>query len=196
MINKYTFFWKIWFFLSLIYTRLFFPGKRLIRLPFDIRNKRYIKIGKNFTCGIACRLEAYPMNFNEDPVLIIGNDVQINDFVHISASTKVEIGNNVLLASKIFISDINHGSYDEDDSSDPNVRPANRVLSSSPVVIKDNVWVGESVCIMSGVTIGFGSIIGALSVITKDVPDLSIVVGNPGKVIKRYDLLKKKWIKV
>jgi acetyltransferase-like isoleucine patch superfamily enzyme len=196
MMNKYTFFWKIWIFISLIYTKIFFPGKRLIRLPFDIRNKKYIKIGNNFTCGIACRLEAFPLNFNGNPVLIIGNDVQMNDFVHISASTKVEIGNNVLLASKIFISDLNHGSYDEVNSSDPFVRPANRDLSSSPVVIKDNVWIGESVCIMPGLTIGYGSIIGALSVITKDVPDLCIVVGNPGRVIKKFDKAQKKWIKV
>jgi acetyltransferase-like isoleucine patch superfamily enzyme len=196
MINKYSFMWKIWIFISYLYTKIFYPGKRLIRLPFDIRNKKYIKIGKNFTSGFACRLEAYPINFNKIPVLIIGNDVQMNDYVHISASKKVEIGNNVLLASKIFISDINHGSYDEVDSSDPNIIPSERNLSSKPVIIKDNVWVGESVCIMSGVTIGYGSIIGALSVITRDVPELSIVVGNPGRVIKKYDIIEKKWIKV
>ena len=88
---------------SVIYTKLFFRHARLIRLPFDIRNKNYIKIGRGFTTGFGCRIEAYPKDKRK--VLFIGKNVQMNDYVHITAMESVVIGNNVLMASKIYISD-------------------------------------------------------------------------------------------
>lgn len=125
-------------------------------------------------------------------VLLFGDNVQINDFVHIAATEKVEIGNNVLIASKVFISDICHGEYtDIENVSDPNEHPNNRKLSAKPVIIHDDVWIGEIVSILPGVEIGKGSIIGANSVVTKSIPDYSIAAGNPAKVIKQYNFTKK-----
>jgi lipopolysaccharide O-acetyltransferase len=116
--------------------------------------------------------------------------------VHIAAGQCISIGNNVLIASKVFISDINHGSYKGINQDSPLSHPSSRKLSTSPIIIKDNVWIGEGVCIMAGVTIGFGSIIGALSVVTKSIPDYSIAVGSPAEVIKEYDFEKEEWVSV
>lgn len=126
-----------------------------------------------------------------------GDNVQINDFVHIAAAKNVEIGNNVLIASKIFISDICHGEYaDIENMSDPNEHPNDRKLSAKPVIIHDDVWIGEMVSILPGVEIGKGSIIGANSVVTKSIPEYSIAAGNPAKVIKQYNFNKKQWKKI
>lgn len=192
--SQYTFINKLKLIKSYIFTRIFYSKARLIRLPFDIRNKKYINLGLRLTTGVSCRLEAYCLN-NTKTVLNIGNNVQINDFVHIAAMENVYIGNNVLIASRVFISDISHGSYNGNFQDDPVLEPSKRSLSSKPVIIEDNVWIGESVNIMPGVHIGKGCIIGAGSVVTKSIPSNSIAVGIPAKIIKQFDSKSKKWIK-
>ncbi len=195
MYKRYGFLGSIRLALCLIYTKIFYPSARLIRLPFDIRNRRYISIGKGFTTGVGCRIEAYPQS-GKDKVLLFGDNIEINDYVHISAGEKIVIGNNVLIASKVFISDINHGNYTGIDQDNPMSIPNSRALSTKSIEIKDNVWIGEGVCIMSGVTIGFGCIIGASSVVTKSIPDYCIAVGTPAKVIKKYDFEKNEWLPI
>jgi lipopolysaccharide O-acetyltransferase len=181
---------KLIFFI--IYTKLILPNARLIRYPIDIRGKKNIEFGKYFTAGYYCRLETYAEQ--KEKVLIIGKNVQINDFVHIAAKQSVVIGDNVLIASKVFISDVSHGSYKGDSfDSDPMLDPQKRELISSPVFIAENVWIGESVSILPGVRIGESSIIGANSVVTKSIPGYSIAVGNPARVIKRYDFNTQHW---
>lgn len=185
--------------LSLIYckirTNFTFREARLIRFPIDIRGKKFIKVSKGFTTGVGCRIEAYPEN--QKPTLFFGENFQMNDYVHITAMEKVQIGNNVLLASKIYISDCSHGSYsgDENDSK-PESIPHDRPLFSKPVVIEDNVWLGEFVSVLPGVTIGKGSIIGANSVVSKNIPPNVIAVGSPAKPIKKYNAETKIWEKV
>lgn len=172
------------------------PFARLIRFPVDIRGKRFIDFGKNLTTGYHCRLETYPLSECKDRVLTFGNNVQINDFVHIAAMQKVEIGNNVLIASKVFISDICHGNYSDGETSNPTEHPKDRALSAKPVVIHDDVWIGELVSVLPGVEIGQGAVIGAGSVVTKSVPPFCIAAGNPARVIKKYDFEKKIWEKM
>lgn len=178
-----------------IRTKFVFPKARIIRFPFDVRGKKYISVSEGFTTGVGCRLEAYPVG--EEKVLHIGKNVQINDYVHITAMSNVVIGNNVLLASKIYISDCTHGSYsgDEKDSS-PSVCPIERPLSTKSVYISDDVWLGEFVTVLPGVTIGKGTIVGANSVVTKDLPDYVIAVGTPAKPIKKYNFDSQRWEKI
>lgn len=181
--------------ICLVLTKFLVPNARLIRMPVDIRGKRYIDFGTGLTTGYLCRLEAYPTDNNR--VLFFGENVQINDFVHIAAKESVKIGNNVLIASKVFISDLNHGSYaggenDIKPYSIPRLRPE----TSKPVTIGDNVWLGESVMILPGVTIGEGAVVGAASVVTKDIPPFSIAVGNPARVIKQFCKERQRWNKV
>lgn len=196
MIKRYGFLGSLRLIVSLIYTKIFFRQARLIRLPFDIRNKKNINIGKNFTAGFGCRIEAFPLHEDNEICISIGENVQVNDYVHIGAVGSIKIGDNVLMASKIYISDHNHGSYDELISNHPMSIPLDRAAVCKPVVIGNNVWLGESVCVLPGVTIGEGCVVGALSVVTKSIPPYSIAVGSPARVVKKYDFKINKWIKV
>jgi acetyltransferase-like isoleucine patch superfamily enzyme len=193
MFSKYGIIGFIRHFISYVYSKIFFPGSRLIRLPFDIRNSRFIKIGTGFTTGFGCRIEVVPLDTFNRHRIVIGKNVQINDYVHIAAVDFVLIGDNVLIASKVYISDHNHGSYNNELSSSPLTIPIERECVSNPVTIENNVWIGESVCILPGVRIGEGSIIGAMSVVTKNVPPFSIAAGNPARIIKKYNFDTKKW---
>jgi lipopolysaccharide O-acetyltransferase len=180
---------------NLILTRLFFPSSRIIRAPFRVRGRKSIDLGKGLTTGINCRLDAF--SDKESPCLVLGHDVQINDSVHIAAINSVTIGNRVLIASQVFITDHNHGCYGAKDiHSSPLVPPVKRELSGSPVSIGDDVWIGEFVAVLPGVTIGNGSIIGAMSVVTRNIPENSIAVGAPARVIKQYNFEQQKWISI
>ena len=196
MIKKYGLMGTGKLIVSLIYTKLFFTNARLIRLPFDIRNRKNIKIGDNFTTGFGCRIEAFPIDAKGGACITIGKNVEINDYVHIAAVSSIIIGDNVLMASKIYISDCSHGSYSGDTAdSNPNMPPNERALSSKKVIIKDNVWLGEFVTVLPGVTIGKGTIVGANSVVSKSLPDYVIAVGAPARPIKTFDFESHRWVK-
>lgn len=176
-----------------IRTIFIFRNARLIRFPFRVRGKQYIKIRKGFTTGYNCRLDAFNHNNLEGALIEIGENVEINDDVHIAAVESVKIGNNVLIASKVYISDHNHGSYKGYNQDSPLTTPNSRKIYTSPVKIEENVWLGEFVCVLQGVTIGEGSIIGAMSIVSRDIPPYSIAVGSPAKVIKIYNFETKEW---
>lgn len=177
-------------------TIIFFPNCRLIRFPIIIRGKKYIDFGSKLTTGEGCRFEAYN-NQKSKKSLIFGKNIQLNDYVHITAMNNVVIGDNVLMASKIYISDSSHGFYSgEEMDSSPEQHPIDRSYNISEVIIEDNVWLGEFVSVLPGVNIGKGAIIGSNSVVTKDIPPNTIAVGSPAKVIKKYNFEIKKWEKI
>lgn len=182
---------------NLAKTKLLYPNARIIRFPIDIRNKKNIDLGRNLTTGIGCRIECFPINDAGEVVLKFGENVQMNDYVHITAAKSVEIGDNVLMASKIYISDCSHGSYlgDSNDSS-PLTSPIDRPLSVKPVKIENNVWLGEYVSVLPGVTIGQGTIVGANSVVSKSLPPNVIAVGAPAKPIKKFNFETNQWEKI
>lgn len=151
---------------------------------FDIKNPQYISIGNYFTSLYNLRIEAWDEYMEQKffPEIIIGSNVNFNTDCHISCIYKVEIGNNVLMASRIYISDHSHG---EINAAALQLPPSKRpLISKGAVIIKDNVWVGENVCILPGVVIGANSIIGANAVVTTDVPPNSVVGGIPAKIIR------------
>lgn len=119
-----------------------------------------------------------------NPNLTIGNNVHATRNFVVQCAGKISIGNDVLIASNVFVIDYNHGvnpctkSYLDND------------LNVSEVVIKDGAWIGNDVVILAGVSIGEKSIIGAGSVVTKSIPDFTIAVGNPAKVIKEWNDVK------
>lgn len=179
---------------SVVCTKLFYPSATIIRRPFFVRGKFRISFGRGFACGYGCRLETFGTRDDTSRKLIFGQNCHIGDYVHIAAQQQVTLGDNCLLASHVFITDLNHGSYgSEKSASDPETDPNSRTLSSSPVSIGSNVWIGENVCVLPGVSIGDGCVIGAGAIVTKSVPANSIVVGNPGRIIKRY-VAGKGWI--
>lgn len=178
-------------------TRLFYPGALLVRRPFFIRGKPRISFGRGFTTGYGCRIEAFGNGREDRSVRIVfGNNCHIGDHVHVAAASRVTIGENCLIASKVFISDLSHGSLSGVNQSNPASDPNSRPLISKPVSIGDNVWIGENVCILAGVTIGDGAIIGANAVVTHDVPPAAVAAGVPAKVIKRFDCTNKLWTSI
>lgn len=181
---------------ALLCTRLFYKGARLVRRPFYCRGKSRLQFAEGFTTGHHCRFDLLGEEGDFSKKLIIGKNCKLGDNVHIVANEKVIIGDNCLMASKIFISDTNHGEYSmvTIDSS-PDIPPDDRPLYMKPVSIGNNVWVGENVCILLGTTIGNGCIIGANSVVSRDIPDRCIVAGSPAKVLKHWNEATKMWIK-
>jgi acetyltransferase-like isoleucine patch superfamily enzyme len=177
-----------------IRTKLLFKNARLIRFPIDIRGKDCISVGHGFTTGRGCRIEAEYILDTAKPQIKIGNNVQINDYVHITAAQQVLIEDNVLIASKVYISDCSHGSYGKNNIHDsPLTAPKDREIYNNPVIIKKNVWIGDNVCILPGVTIGEGAIIGANAVVNKNIPPYCIAVGIPAKIVKKYNFQIEKW---
>jgi lipopolysaccharide O-acetyltransferase len=121
----------------------------------------------------------------------------MNENIHIAATHSVTIGDDVLMASRIYISDHHHGDYSGEVQSSPDIPPNDRLVTAdAKVVVGDRVWIGEMVSILAGVTIGEGSIVGSGSVVTKDIPPNCIAVGSPARVIKRFDFLENKWVTV
>ena len=120
----------------------------------------------------------------------------MGDMTHIVAYERVSIGDDVLIASKCFISDTNHGSYSSDKQSSPDTKPNDRALYTKPVVIGDRVWIGENAVILAGSKIGNGCIIGANSVVSGEFRDNTIIAGSPAKVIKEWDAAVNSWIRV
>jgi acetyltransferase-like isoleucine patch superfamily enzyme len=170
---------------SLLITMVFFRSARIIRQPTRIRGYRNMAIGKNFTTGQFCRIEAANNAVElRKPTLVIGNDVQINDRCHIASVKGIYIGHNVLIASDVFIADHDHGDTSR---ATMEVAPAQRELICRPVVIGDNVWIGEKVIILKGVTIGKGAIIAAGAVVTRDVAPFCVVGGIPAKLLRMYE---------
>jgi acetyltransferase-like isoleucine patch superfamily enzyme len=154
------------------------------KYPLYIIGGNKISIGNNFSSFRRNRIEVFGKILNKDYYgqLIIGDNFSINDDCHIACINKIIIGNNVLFASKIFVTDHFHGNIDKESFlKPPSLRP---LYSKGEVVIEDNVWVGEGVVILPGVTIGENSVIGANSVITKSFPKNSIIGGNPARLIK------------
>jgi acetyltransferase-like isoleucine patch superfamily enzyme len=112
---------------------------------------------------------------------IKGGTIKIGDYclispgVRISAEQSIQIGDNVMFAANVYVSDSDwHGIYNR-------IRP---FRCTKPVVIENNVWLGERVIVNKGVRIGENSVIGAGSVVTKNIPANVIAAGNPARVIK------------
>jgi acetyltransferase-like isoleucine patch superfamily enzyme len=153
---------------------------------FTLINPKYISIGNHFQTLDRIRIEAWDFYEGEhfSPTITIGNRVSFNTDIHIGAIQNVTIGDDCLLASRIYITDHAHGEITAEAL---NKVPAKRPLvSKGPVVIESGVWIGEGVVILPNVTIGANAIIGANAVVTKNVPARAVVAGVPAKVIHQF----------
>ena len=114
----------------------------------------------------------------ETPELIVGDNTSLNYRTVISVESKVQIGSNCLIAEEVKIFDNNsHGIHYQ-----------HRTMTekdTAPVVLEDHVWIGMNSIILKGVRIGKGAVVAAGSVVTKDVPSMVVVGGNPAVIIKR-----------
>lgn len=122
----------------------------------------------------------------------IGRNCYIGLNSRIWSSDHIIIGDNVLISHDVNIidSDSHEINYKERETS--SIRQFKEglpkeigLVKTAPIIIKDNVWISYNVCILKGVTIGRGAIVGCGSVVTHDIPDFTLVVGNPAKIVKK-----------
>lgn len=166
-------------------------------------NPFYHKKGKHVVIRRRVRMDVVPFN-----PFSIGDNSAIEDFstinngvgdVHIGNNSligmgnviigPVTIGNNVILAQNIVASGLNHNYQDI-------TKPIHQQgVSVAPIIIEDDCWIGANTVITAGVTIGKHSVVAAGAVVTKNIPPYSVAVGNPSRVIKRFDETQNKWIK-
>lgn len=160
--------------------------------PSDISLDRgFISIGDYTNIRGYNRISNYlNSGYNGDIEIRIGKNCSIMSNFSILNASKVTIGDNVLIASHVLISSENHTTDPESE-----LEYKDQPLQTSPVSIGDGCWIGEKVCILPGVTIGKKCVIGAGSIVTKDVPDYCMAVGNPAKIIKRYNFSSHSWEK-
>ena len=155
-----------------------------IKNPYLLMGLKYFTVGKGTTFGPDAELTAWGSYAGVDysPRVTIGCNCHFGKACHITAINEINIGDNLLTGQYVIISDNSHG---KSDSSSLSIPPVERVLfSKGPVRIGNNVWIGDRVAILAGVTIGDGAIIGANAVVTHDIPERAVVGGVPAKVIK------------
>jgi acetyltransferase-like isoleucine patch superfamily enzyme len=121
-------------------------------------------------------------------------DVIIGDRTRIGMSNvligPVNIGNDVMFAQNIVLSGLNHG-YE-----DITIVPHKQKVTKAPIIIEDEVWLGANVVVVAGVSIGKHSVIAAGSIVTKNIPSYSVAVGNPARVIKKFNFQSKIWERI
>lgn len=176
-----------WFFIRMKYGKLGFLS-RVIK-PLKVDGAKNIFIGKNVIIQYKTWLAAVPLT-SKDAKLVFEDGCVIGNFNHIYSTHSIILHKDVLTADKVYISDNIHGYED-----------INIPIRKQPIVQKKEVeigegsWLGENVCVI-GAKIGKHCVIGANSVVTKDIPDNCLAVGSPARVIKKYNFEKKEWIKV
>lgn len=142
-----------------------------------------ISIDNGTNIGRRCSLTVWLGAGTSIPTLEIGRNVSIGEGAHITAANQIRLGNHVLLGKQVTISDNNHGDGTRAQTDiPPNQRP---LVSKGPIVIEDNVWIGDKATILGGVTIGRGAVVAANSVVTQDVPAAAVVAGVPARPIRR-----------
>lgn len=145
-----------------------------------ISRKAEIQLSNNIIIGKNTKISSFVKIKVKNGYIKIGHNCSINSFCFIDADKGgLEIGNNVLISPGVGI----HGSnYEFKDNTKLIIEQG---VVSKGIRIKDDVWIGSNSTILDGVTIGTGAIIGAGSVVTKNVPSFSIAFGVPARIIKK-----------
>lgn len=169
-----------------------FGSNSNINSPLSIFHPEYVEIGNDTNIMLNARLDCWPSyaGIKLDPKLVIGDRTQLGLNFTAICSDRLYIGDDVLVAGGVIITTQNHGMDPESERS-----YQRQPLISAPVYIENGCWIGEHAAILPGVTIGEKSIIGANSVVTKDIPAYSIAAGIPAKVIKTWDFEQHCWVK-
>lgn len=141
-----------------------------------------------FSMGDYSVIEDYAVINNAVGDIVIGNHTRIG--LGNTIIGPVTIGDKVNLAQNVVISGLNHNFEDI------NKPIGEQGVSTKLIIIEDDVWIGANTIILAGVKIGEHVVIGAGSVVIKDIPSYSVVLGNPARVVKQYDVEKDQWIKM
>lgn len=177
-------------------------GMKLGKHP-HLAGLSHIRLGTNFSAGNGLWLEAVTSfaDISHQPLLAIGINCSLSDYVHLGCTNRITIGDEFLCGSRVIISDHNHGVYNVvpggPPQSAPTLPPIKRPLSNDKSVrIGSNVWVGDGAAIFGGADIGDGVIIGANAVVIGKIPSFTIAVGMPAKPIKQFDFERQQWIDI
>jgi acetyltransferase-like isoleucine patch superfamily enzyme len=165
----------------------------------QIQGGQCITIGDHFFAGKMLWIEAVRdyAGIHYDPAIYIGHGVTCSQCVHIAANARVTIGDGVMFGSRIHVTDHGHGNYNGDEQDNPDTPPSRRRLAPGrPVLIERNVWIGDGVVVLPGVTIGEGTIVGANSVVSRSLPANVIAVGAPAVPVKCFDEASGRWIPI
>lgn len=165
----------------------------------QIQGGQFITIGDGFFAGKMLWIEAVSeyAGMCYTPVIEIGHGVTCSQSVHIAANARVTIRDGVMFGSRIHVTDHSHGHYHGDYQDGPYKRPSHRLLSPGrPVLIESNVWLGDGVVVLPGVTIGEGTIVGANSVVSRSLPPHVIAVGAPAIPIKYFEKSSGRWLPI
>lgn len=164
----------------------FYNQSRVLNFQGD---KSKIRIGEN------CHLRGNLQIFAYGGSITIGDNCYLGENSYIWSGDKVVIGNNVLISHNVNIVDSNSHelNYKEREEGYINLiaqgHPKNKgSIITAPIIVSDNAWISFGCIILKGVTIGKGSIVAAGSVVVKDVPDWTMVGGNPATIIKEIPL--------
>lgn len=161
-----------------------------LEYPLKVVNPGRIHIGRGSRiswCGCLSALtESNGQKF--DPEIVIGDDCYIGNHVQIVAARKIVIGNNVMVADRVCLSDMYSGYHNADP---PNMKSGR--ICGGEVHIGEDSWIGENASIIGNIRIGRHCVVGANAVVTGDIPSFSVAVGVPARVIKRYNFASKAW---
>ncbi|MBI5634140.1 MAG: acyltransferase [Nitrospirae bacterium] len=158
----------------------------------DIRGKERMHFGKGVVVQKDCWLNIAFQQPGTGPMIIIGEGSNVGRRCILSAANKIEIGRNVLLAPNVFIADTHH----EYQRIDIPIMHQGITTHKDQVIIGDETWIGINSVVMGNVTIGKHCVIGANSVVNRDIPDYCVAVGNPVRVVKTYDFAAAEWVRV
>ncbi len=156
-----------------------------------INRPRFVHLGDYVRIKRNTSINVHPADrTTQRGILQVGNHVIISEGCIISACNRIVIEENVGISPYCMIIDNSRKPGDV-------VRPSKeQKVELGYVHIGADSWIAYNACILPNVTIGKHCIIGALSVVNSDIPDYSVAVGSPAKVVKRYDFESKKWVKV
>jgi acetyltransferase-like isoleucine patch superfamily enzyme len=165
-----------------------FGAGSMIVPPARVESPRSIWIGSNVRIHENGWLCVKPQPSLPAPRLTIGDGTSINRFAKIVCAGEVSIGDGCMLAEHVFISDTRY-RYE-----DPNRPIIDQGLElPRPVIIGRNTFIGFRAIVAPGVNIGENAYVGAGAVVTEDVPDRCVVVGDPARIVRRYDAVAGTW---
>jgi len=176
----------------LLYRLLFkkFGMRSYIRKPLLILKPAYISVGDRVSVRDGVRLEVIDSNQERIPELVIEDDTNIEQNVHIVCHDRIRIGRNVSIAGNCSIVDVTHPYLDVHDP----MKIGSRILDEpSFVEIGDGSFIGFGAVILPNIKLGKNVVIGANSVVTRDIPDYCVAAGAPARILKRYNFTKKVW---
>lgn len=186
-----------------VHTLIMHPVKTRPRWTARLFQFIYLKRGKHSVIYKSVRKDLVPFNnFSLGEYSVVEDYCTLNNAVgdiYIGNHTRIGMGNTIIgpvkigdkvnLAQNIVISGLNHNFQDA------SIPISDQGVTTSPVIIDNDVWVGANSVILPGVSIGKHSVIGAGSIVTKDIPAYSVAIGNPAQIVKKFDFENKEWIK-